>query len=414
MISMRKILSSQALALLLIFAHCGDDPQPPQQYVLEFASNASSGLEGSVITVSFKNPLPAGVTPQFTLGGTATENVDYTYTISPAGIVITTINDGNSDVGYDPDETIIIALTSVTGANAELGTSLVHTVTINETPLSVEFLAESSNRIEGQGLIVSFVPTLPAGVTPVYTISGTATQGTDYTVTQNSNGFVFSILKDEIYDPSETIIIELSGFSGNVVVGNKKKYTATLIDEDETQSARMLINLTWDAGTGGTGIEQAGDVDMDFLIFYQKSTNPETWELQFYGDAGTSLNPFENLELPSNIADGKYGISYIYYSGTSDNLNFTVNLRSYKGNINTTANRRTFTAKYTLANRNQWDVPDFAFTIEQTYEKSGNNYINMTEIAVPVSGSRQKSAVFIVDRETMNSMKLKAWRLKNR
>jgi len=87
--------------------------------------------------------LPAGVTPTVSLGGTATLDTDYTYSITQTGIQVTAVADGL----YDPNETVIITLTSVSG-NAVLGTVKTHTVTLTEPPLVVE-LAALIQRVRG-------------------------------------------------------------------------------------------------------------------------------------------------------------------------------------------------------------------------------------------------------------------------
>jgi hypothetical protein len=266
---MKQLLRLFSISLLVIvfsFSNCGKDKDPSPKTIVEFKQSASTVMEGESITVEFKTPLPSGVSvtaSNVSLTGTATKDVDYTMTLTSTGIVFNTSNDGI----YDPDETIIVTLVSV-GGNGELGTTLVHTVTITETPLVVGFQQTVSTRVEGTSIIISFTQTLPDGVTPDYTLGGTATLDQDYTVSINADRFLITVLADEIYDPNESVVITLNGFSGNVVTGGNTVFTLTITDEDDqgTQAARLKIDLTWE-----TEDETAGDVDMDLLVWFETS-----------------------------------------------------------------------------------------------------------------------------------------------
>jgi hypothetical protein len=383
----KYILLSSFFFLINLFTltNCGSDD--PSIKKIDFALDASSILEGGNVTVAFNTPLPSGVTPTISLTGTATENTDYTYSVTSAGLVFTTINDGL----YDPNETIILTLTGF-NKGAEVGAKVVHTITITETPISIEFQSQAATRIEGQSLVMSFNSELPDGVVPTYTVTGTATQITDYTFTQNKNGFVVTIKKDELYDPNETVIITLTGFSsGNAILADKKIYTLTISDEDETAQAGLKIDLTWEDPS-------VSDVDMDLLVWLE--TSPGVYTSQgglWSAEIGTA---FESTFIPGGEANGKYAISYVYYSGTSDNLKVKVDFRSFKGNINGTSNRASYNKTYTLVNINSYldpyTQPD---VVAQTFEKVSNNFINLSEFNVASSGSRTKSVTFILDDE---------------
>jgi hypothetical protein len=382
-------LSVLSLALLFTFTNCGDDNEP-EKAKIGFQAASSTVLEGNSVTVLFSQALPSGAVPDVELTGNASLNADYTFQITAAGIVFTTVNDGI----YDPDETIIITLKGFTG-NAELGSITVHTVTITETPLVIQFQSNppTGNRIEGLAQIVAFNQQLPAGITVTYTITGTATQGTDYTLTQNQNGFVITTLKDEIYDPNETVIIELTSVTGNAVLGATKIYTLTITDEDESLPAGLKISLSWEAEDG-----TAGDVDMDLLVWFESAPGVYTSKGSVWSaEIGTQ---FESTTIPANETNGKWGLSYVYYSGTSNNLKVNVDFRSYKGNINTTSNRASYTATYTLANvRGDYDVIFDAGTdiIAQSYQKNNANITDLTQITVATTGSRTKPVTIILD-----------------
>jgi hypothetical protein len=388
-IIMKKYILSSFFFLINLFAftNCGGDE--PSIKKIDFALDASSILEGGNVTVAFNTPLPSGVTPTISLTGTATENTDYTYSVTSAGLVFTTIDDGL----YDPNETIIITLTGF-NKGAEVGPKVVHTITITETPIVIEFQSQAATRIEGQSLVMSFNSELPDGVVPAFTVTGTATQVADFTYVQNKNGFVVTTKKDELYDPNETVIIELTGISGNAVLGTKKISTLTISDEDETAlQSGLKIDLSWEALD-----LSVSDVDMDLLVWLE--TSPGVYTSQgglWSANIGTM---FETTTIPISEVNGKYAISYVYYSGTSADLKVKVDFRSFKGNINGTSNRASYIKTYTLVNINSYldpyTQPD---VVAQTFEKVSNNFINLSDIHVASSGSRTRSVTFILDDE---------------
>ena len=250
-----------------------------------------------------------------------------------------------------------VTLTGFNSTAGDLGTAITHTVTIKDTPLVVGFQSITSRRIEGTAIVIAFTAQLPSGITPTFT---------------------------------------LTGFNGNVVLGTNTVHTLTMEDEDERSLARLVISLNWDAGNG-----TMGDVDMDLLVWYQSA--PGAYTLKFIGDNVGQVA--ESISVPANEADGKWGISYVYYSGTSNNLQVTASFRSYKGNINQVSNRATSTATYSLVNKNAWDVTQ-QYRIEQFYDKTLANYNNLTAISVPTSRSREQGPQFIIDKSVLESKKL--------
>ncbi|MFM8348567.1 MAG: hypothetical protein ACKOAR_11055 [Bacteroidota bacterium] len=380
---MRKLLSVGIAPILLLLASCGGDPTPPK---IEFQSLSSQVLEGGGTTVSFNIPTPEGVTPVFTLSGTATENQDYTYSVNSNGLVFTTEDDGS----YDPDETIVITLTDF-GKGATLGTQSVHTITIKETPLVIEFQSVTSTRIEGQSIVAALNQPLPGGVVPTYKVTGTASASTDYTLTATSNGFVVAVAKDPVYDNGETVIIELTAISGNAGLGAKKTFTVTITDEDESSQPGLKVNLSWEALDQTTT-----DVDVDLLVWLE--TSPGVYTAQgglWSAIIGTSP---EFSFIPSNEVNGKYALSYIYYSGTSNNLKVKVDFQSFKGNINGTSNRASYSKTYTLANINTYSDPyPTPLFVAQTFTKTAGEYTELSDFKVATSGSRTGNVQFILD-----------------
>ncbi|MBX2944339.1 MAG: hypothetical protein KF725_00795 [Cyclobacteriaceae bacterium] len=256
----------------------------------------------------------------------------------------------------------------------------------DENTPKIDFQSETSTVTEGATSTVQFSSSVPSGIVPNITLGGTATQGTDYTFTISSTGISFTILDDQFYDPSETIIVTLTGFDGNAAVGTKAVHTITINDIDHTASPGLKINLSWNAGGGSPG-----NVDMDLFLWYE--TSPGSDDFEFVDGAFSIGTTFEEIFLPSNnntlYPNGIYGLGYNYYEGTSNNLAVRADFRSFGGNINGTSNRAFYTAIYTLANINPWEDTD-EFYIVQVFEKAGTNFINFSPIDVPLTGSRAK------------------------
>ena len=255
-------------------------------------------------------------------------------------------------------------------------------------PPQIGLKTSASSVTEGQMSTVEFSVALPMGVTSQLSFTGTATEGVDYTYRVNATGITVTVLQDEIYDPGETVIVTLTGFSGSAEVGTPSVHTITITDEDESAAPGLRISLSWDAGDG-----TAGDVDMDILMWIEQPAGSGNFAyLDLY--AATIGTDFEQLFVPSdnsvNFPDRVYGVSYNYYEGSSNNLQVRVDFRSFKGNIEGTSNRATFTAVYTQANVNPYEDTD-EYYIVQAFQKTGFNFINFSEIDVPESGSRYRS-----------------------
>lgn len=255
-----------------------------------------------------------------------------------------------------------------------------------ESVPKIDFQSQTSSANEGTGASIAFSSALPNGVTPIISLTGTATAITDYTYTITSNGVSFTLKEDEVYDPAETIIVTITGFDGDAEVGTKSVHTLTVSDMDENADPGLLIDLSWNAGTGGPG-----DVDMDLFLWIE-SPPAGSGEFSVIDVSLTIGTDFEQIFLPSNdpdYANGVYGLSYTYYEGNSDNLTFTADFKCFKGNIDGTGTTASFSEVYTLANINAWDVSG-ELSIAQVFEKSGQNYNNFSDIFVPESGSRWK------------------------
>lgn len=259
----------------------------------------------------------------------------------------------------------------------------------DETP-SIGFKTETSTVTEGSTVKVQFSASVPSGVTPLIELSGTATEGTDYTFTMDTKEITFTVPDDFVYDPNETIIVEITDFDGKVNVGSKSVHTITITDKDAAANPGLRVELRWDVDPVTSG-NQPGNVDMDLFLWIEDPPGSDDFIII---DASVQIgSAFEAVFLPSNnptnYPNRTYGLGYNYYEGTSNDLKVNVTFKAFKGSIDGGENRKESTATYTLANINPWDVTD-EFYVVQFFEKQDANFNNFTDIFVPVSGSRAK------------------------
>lgn len=207
--------------------------------------------------------------------------------------------------------------------------------------------------------------------------SGTATLDEDYVFEGwDDDGAYFTLVDDDIFESNETLVVTISD-SEKVNISSPDTYTVTITDNDADFD--LVIDLTWDAGSG-----TPGDVDMDLVL----------WEYDPVGDVFTDIDgsfqigtAFESVTLPGTAVNGTYGLTYQYYEGTSNNLEFTVTFSTENGTLEGTENELIFTETYTLNNVNATT----SVFIEQIFDKVGTDYNNFSLIDVPPSGSRIRS-----------------------
>ncbi len=225
------------------------------------------------VAVSLSPAPGASLTVSYTLGGTATENTDYTssgtVSVSAGATSVSipvVITDDTLDEGA---ETIILTLASGTGYT--VGSPSEHTLTItdNDTP-QVNFVSAAGSVSEDGGtrdVEVSLSPAPGASLTLSYTLGGTATENTDYSITGSgmisvaagatSVNIPVVITDDNVDDDAETIILTMTNGTG-YTVGNANVHTLTITDNDTPQ-----VNFASAAGSVG---EDGGTRDVEVSL----------------------------------------------------------------------------------------------------------------------------------------------------
>jgi len=239
------------------------------------------GVTNLVYTFT-RNDSAGALTANFSVGGTATFNTDYTQTgaatfVPPNGTV--TFADGSltttvtvdpvSDNTVEPDETVV--LTVVAGAGYAVGapSSATGTITNDDTDVSVA-VAPSSTTEDGAGnLVYTFTRTgvITGALTANFTINGTATFNTDYTQTgattftppsgtvQFSAGSSTATVTidptaDTTVEPDETVILTVAAGTGYTVAAANNSATGTITNDDTDVSLTVApLSVAEDGAT---------------------------------------------------------------------------------------------------------------------------------------------------------------------
>jgi FlaG/FlaF family flagellin (archaellin) len=205
---------------------------------------------------------------------------------------------------------------------------------------------------------------------------------------QTSAAIKVNVLSDFLWEDDETIEITLKS-SNSVTVGTNNKMTITVEQEDG-----KVVQLDWPNGT---------TVDMDLFVWlrFKDDESNEVFEFPLaYGINADTEGPEVRI-IPDVLSDQllidldttaiQYGGSYVYYEGNVNDLQFTVTLGDFQNGVASTISTKT--GSYTTANINPWDTSSGTDPIiVQTFDYSGGNLVNITNITTPTSGSRVRTS----------------------
>ncbi len=234
-----------------------DANNPTARVSFLVASSTRSETDGTepMLVAALDRALATSASVAYTLGGTASAGSDYTLapgtltfaageTMKALPLVI--LGDGVTELS----ESIIVTLTNPTGA--EIGLIPSHTITLTEsnTPI-VSITSPTATTIEG-GDPGTFTITRSSGVnlnlTVNYTLSGTATNSTDYATLsssvllpsgQASVTIPVTPVDDTSAEPDETVILTLVS-DANYAVGSPNAATVTILDDDSPPDIVLL------------------------------------------------------------------------------------------------------------------------------------------------------------------------------
>ena len=242
-----------------------DDDGPELSIVAttQAAEDATDGL----FTVSTSQQFTTATNVTFTVGGNATPGTDYTalgtsFTF-PANTNSTTITvPVLADNLVEPDETVTVTLTGTDNTDVTIGATDNATVTIIDNDVAeLSIIATTQATEDGtDGLFtINTTKEFSAPVTVNVSVTGSATEGTDYSTLGTS--FIFpanassttlnvAVLPDNLVEANETVIVTMIGTdNGDVTIGAADNATITITDNDV---AALSIAATTQAAEDAT------------------------------------------------------------------------------------------------------------------------------------------------------------------
>ncbi|MFC7526894.1 Calx-beta domain-containing protein, partial [Parapedobacter sp. GCM10030251] len=264
-----------------------DERSDPASQVLTVTASAPDAAEPGT-DGEFTVSLPAGITASeniqinYTIGGTGAAATDYV--ALPTSVVLVAGQnsvllpvDVLDDRIIEGDETVVLEITGGSSASfsftAGAANSATVTIADNESsdPANLQLSLSAIQNAAEPSTNGEFQISLPAGITSAadigvsYTISGTAAGGTDYAAItgtlvipagQNSTMVPVDVLDDAIIEPSETVVLEISGGNDGqyayTVAAGASSATVNIADDDYNgNSSVILVTRVSDAIEGG-------------------------------------------------------------------------------------------------------------------------------------------------------------------
>jgi hypothetical protein len=185
---------------------------------------------------------------------------------------------------------------------------------------------------------------------------------------------------DSLFETVELTITSV--VSGKIKLGEQTSYKLKILEDDTYWILQWATNNT----------DNPGDVDMDLLF---------TFGGELIWGSINEGSEYEGANLPAGFPAGSYGVSYTYYSGTSDDVDFLAAIFTSAGTVNSASylpgvdDPLIYEGHYTLANVNAWDLTTSPPKISQTMTKSGINVTSLTALTAHTTGSRIKSSSFL-------------------
>ena len=354
------------------------------------ADNAPAIVVGNNLTLTFNEAITfgSGTIKIIDLdNGSSTVTIDVTSPGTQASISgkVLTLNP-SSDLKYSTNYAVQIEATAIEDLYSNVYTGIADNTTLNfytEDPV-ITFSATSSSGAESvpsADLTVKISAVSPRDVTVNYTVGGTATGGTDYTLVngtltitagnQNNVISIANIVNDLLVETNETVIVSIASPS-NASLGTNTTHTYTILDDDQATvtiadvsgneddgaivvtaildnpvAGGFSVDVSTSDGTATAGVDYfavsnqtlffAGTANEDkrFTVTPKKDSNPESNEtvnisMSNLGGTGLAASKFEITDVGIlTIKDddaSQISVSDQTLAEASTNMTFTVSL----------------------------------------------------------------------------------------
>ena len=258
-----------------------DDPAPTVSLSSSVASVTESvGANAVTLTATLNAVAESSTSVTLSLSGTATEGAGTDYTINSSTITIAAGNttgtaqlsileDSFSEV---PNETIVVDIASVSGGDSAVEAApaqqVAVTITDNEATPQITLAPTPTSPIAENGgtstVTVSSTPASSSVITVNFSLSGSADNGSDYSIGTTSltipantasTSTLVSSLNDGAFDPAETIVIDIASVSGGSAVeaGGNQQETITITDDESFPVVNLSANNSTISEGAGSG-----------------------------------------------------------------------------------------------------------------------------------------------------------------
>jgi hypothetical protein len=285
---------------------------PPDIYFASSPQLVSEDANTVSIQAIISKAYDKDVSIEFTASGTATSSSDYTLLTSaisiPEGQTSTTQNvvTITDDTAIEVSENIVFSISNATNATIAQPSDYTVNITDNDLPI-INWMTDSQSIQENAGS-ATFTATLNtthpfADVSFDYTVTGTASSGSDYVLTNGSLTIArgdLSISKsaiirnDSTVEPIENIVITM-GSPVNATCGTTKEHTITITDND-------IPSITFDNSTLAAS-ESDGNISMS-VSMDKTSYTDVTLSYSISGTATIDVD-FQSSENAVTISEGQ-------------------------------------------------------------------------------------------------------------
>ena len=328
------VVSQNSRDMFTITVRDDDDPVQDVTATLSVSTLNIREDETQTILVRLSEAPASDVTVELTrVSGTATEGDDYSLsprllTFTPSGsLELSALISGVLDSLYEGPEDVVFELSVLSGP-AVVGVTDTVTVTIadGDTAPTVSFDIADSTVDEGDtaNVVVMLSGRSQDAVTVNFMVSGSATEGADYTtpgtsVTIPANSdrtmITFAIKDESRYDGvTETVILTLTSAAGDVTVGATNVHTLTIDDRQNRPTLSLdPIAAVAEGGTRNVVARLSGALDENVIVTL--TATPGTAGTDDYSLVQTSVT------IPSGTLEATFMVSATdddVYEGNED------------------------------------------------------------------------------------------------
>lgn len=298
-----------------------DDDVPVVSVTASDASASETNRDPGLLLITRSGPTSNPLTVYYGVAGSALHGTDYQLLtgqiVIPAGatsvpVVITPYDD---DLGEGDPETVTFNLATYNSAY-QLGTAYSATVNIadndDQPMISVRANTTAGEPSTTGNFIIRALGSATGNITVNYTLSGTATAGSDYTAPSGSvtlsaasaNEVTVNIpvINDSLPEDTETVVMTLTPGAGYRIFNDG---SATLRLEDEDSGDRVMVSAWHDS------VAEATTADTGKFYFSRKNTAGDL--AVSYAIAGTAVNGTDYTAISGTITipDGASGADLV-------------------------------------------------------------------------------------------------------